>query len=709
MRSFPLALALASFTGLGCAPAAGPPPIEANTHLLSHVVRVTEDNPLLSYAWDAGLSVPSSAGAGELAIDFGERGRDERTRLYETFEEGSVAGRFGRALRVEQGTRRRFEGANLFEPPFVLSFWVAPDKAAKGEIILRAGPLMVQVLEDGQCRARLDVEPPLNVRAGPLYFGEWNHVAVALDGPELQQLRIVVNGVFDSGAVQARIEFDPDQALVMGREFVGAIDDLSIRGYPVSTADLLDRGTMRAASGAHELVLEFANGTETRSLWAGAVTEPVLTDWQSGELRHAVHDDGGLRRVPGHWERIPAKDPPLARTTHPTIYVGGNRVFIFGGETRDTHAWVWKNTNDTWIFHTKEGRWERIETDVHPEPSCHQPAAYSPDHGYILYPGGWRNDVDPYVKYDDVWRFYPDEGRWEKREPKGIKAFPKLSNCALTYHPGLKLFFLFTAGQPRAIVYDPETDLWSRRPPYKAFNEAGEEVEYRTHGSPMTGYDPQSGNIVVYGGGRGAEEHRVFHDTTAVYDPKTNRFAVLDMAQAPSPRVRSGFAYDSKRDHFVLFGGVQDHASQRNDDLWVLDPRKKEWRRIAASNSPGERGGYYAMAYDPDLDRFFLLCGRAGRDRFLDEAWSLSLDEQAVGEATYVFDRAGFAEREWFAETSTPGDASITFRFRSTDEPGSWGAWTEIPDASARYLMVQAFLAPGSKGEEPTVTALGFR
>ena len=152
-------------------------------------------------------------------------------------------------------------------------------------------------------------------------------------------------------------------------------------------------------------------------------------------------------------------------------------------------------------------------------------------------------------------------------------------------------------------------------------------------------------------------------------------------------------------------------ASRRNDDLWILDPSRKEWREIEASNSPGERGGYYGMAYDPDLDRFFLLCGRATQGRFLDEAWSLSLDEKAVREATYVFDRAGFAEREWFVEASMPGDSAVTCRFRTTDELGGWSAWIDSANelGDARYVQVQVRLAPGSDGEEPSVNALGFR
>lgn len=689
---------------------------EPQGHALSHTVVVSAEDPLVSYSWDGGPPVPAGFAPGEHRIAFGEAGADERTPLYVTFDEASRAaettadGRFGRAGSLLEVAN----DPNVLTRPFVVSFWVRPEPEVRGHelVIFQAGPLSLRIKPGGRCSARLDGDPPMQLATGALRYGEWNHVALALDAPRFPQMRLVVNEQFATAKVETETAFGTGDRLRFGSESGCAIDDVAVRDYPTSTTDLLDRWLRGASSGEHVLRLVYGDRTEEVSTWAGVIDEPVIATgerWAEGALRHAVSGADGLRRVPGHWERIPTRFPPVARTTHPTVYVGDHQIFVFGGETRDTHGWVWGNTNDTWIFHTDTGRWEEVPADAKPEPSCHQPAAYSPDHDLILYPGGWRNDCDPYVHYTDTWVFHVAERRWERRDPRGT--FPAVSNVGLVYVPTAKRFVAFIPGHTRVMLYEPDADRWTRLGPWEAVSESGEPVEYKLYGSPMVGYDPASGLIVYFGGGTGANE-LVYSDKTALFDPERNRFTVLDTDAAPSPRVRSGFAYDSKRGYFVLFGGVQDHASQRNDDLWVFDPKAKSWRQAEASNPPSARGGYYGMAYDPDLDRFFLLCGRHSKELFLDDALSLHLDFSSEGEATYVFDQAAFPDRnEWFADTSTPGDSRVSIRFRTSPDLTTWTPWIERPGeiGGGRYVQAEVRLIPGQDGAEPTIARMGFR
>jgi len=720
MTNLPLALVLVL---LGCsqdAPLPGPSDVQPAGQALVHSLRVEQAGELLAYAFDGRAAVPASGLVGDVELEYGEVGADAHTRLYRTFDgdggEATVEGRFGQALALTPGVRFVPGTMALLERPVTVSFWLKQDPASAGKAtrILEAGELSLRVTEEGYCRLRFGRKPPLGMMVGPLRVGEWNHVAFALDGPLLDQARLVVNDRFATAKLDPPLGIDADEELFFAGKggFVGALDDLSIRGFATPTADLIDRWGQQAAAGEHVLELVRKEGTERVELWAGILSQPALTtgaELGSGELRRVVADPGGLRPVPAHWERTLAADPPLARTTHPTVYIGDNQVFLFGGETRDTHGWVWQNTDDTWIYHTDEGRWEAVESEEHPPPSCHQPAAFSPDHDLILYPGGWRNDCDPTIHYRGTWFFLTKERRWVKRPEKSGPEFPATSNIGLVYHPGERKFYAFIAGHARVMFYDPDRDRWGRLPDWEAVNEAGEPVDFRLHGSPMVGYDPEDQTILYFGGGQGAENQRVYSDETLRFDPKTNRFTRITTPDAPAPRVRSGFAYDSKRAYFVLYGGVLAHDSERFSDLWIFDPRTDRWREVEASNPPTPRGGYYGMAYDPDLDRFFLLCGRHSQGRFMDEVWSLDLDEHATGEATYVFDRSSFTESEWFAETKTPEDASVDFRFRATDELGTWGEWTDAPDADARFVLVQARLTPGSAGEVPMVTALGFR
>jgi len=214
----------------------------------------------------------------------------------------------------------------------------------------------------------------------------------------------------------------------------------------------------------------------------------------------------------------------------------------------------------------------------------------------------------------------------------------------------------------------------------------------------------------VFGGERFHPERRLFNGTY-LYDLASNVITDVGCSDAPSPRVRPGFAYDSKRGYFVLFGGAENQRS-RLADLWRFLPRERVWERIDAANTPSARGGWYGMPYDPELDRFFLLCGRHDLSTFLDESWELELDDHAVGRATYVFDRETLPPgAQWRLDAKVPGDAAVLARFRSSDDGVHWSDWTgRFDDLTQRagLVEVELTLRPGSHGEAPEVASLGF-
>jgi hypothetical protein len=159
----------------------------------------------------------------------------------------------------------------------------------------------------------------------------------------------------------------------------------------------------------------------------------------------------------------------------------------------------------------------------------------------------------------------------------------------------------------------------------------------------------------------------------------------------------------------VLYGGVQDQHSERKDDLWAFDPATRDWRLLLAANGPGRRGGYYGMAYDEATDRFVLASGRASFDRWLDDTWELSLDEHRSGTALYTFDRKPASRAaSWFADAVTPGDSSVKFLFRDGDTPAAWSPWKDAPGL-ARFVQVVLVLEPGTQGEVPRVSRMGWR
>jgi hypothetical protein len=196
-----------------------------------------------------------------------------------------------------------------------------------------------------------------------------------------------------------------------------------------------------------------------------------------------------------------------------------------------------------------------------------------------------------------------------------------------------------------------------------------------------------------------------------LYDPDTNTYEVLELEVRPSPRARTGFAHDPVRGVFVLFGGVQGQRSQRDDDLWVFDPRVRRWGEVPRGcNRPSERGGNYGMANDELEDSFVLTHGRSAFDLWLDETVALRLDDTAPGRARYVFDRSGFPDgATWFAEVETPAGAEVRFRFASSADGRRFTGALDACPAEGRFVQVEVTLVPGADAAGPTVRALGFR
>jgi hypothetical protein len=709
------------------APAVPPPRVELDAELARRV---------RAYAWDQGARVPTPEGLSAGAVPFGEAGLAPDARLYVrcggaeprdlaaarelVLEPGAaepVEGRYGAGLRLRGGPAPLAAAAGgdapLLVPPFALDLWVRPleepgEKA--GNLLEAPGAFSLVRLKDGRLglftvgRKDAVLAPPVRAEAGA-----WIHVGLALDGPELDHaLRLVVDGA--AQGCPAPAELVP--ALARAAELrVGGlacdVDELSVLGRALTTEELLLRREPPVDVGPHRLRLALDDGSERElAPWAGVLTAPWADDAETLGLAardHLILRSQGLAWIEGQWREDRPLVRPMARTTHPTLFLGDHRVLIYGGETRDTHVWPWRNTDDTWIYDTQAASWRRLAGPA-PSPRCHQAAAFSPDHGLVLYPGGWRNDRLGIETYADTWVFHAAEERWELRTPAGLPLGP-IADAAVVYHAALKRFILVRGRS--VLAYDPAEDRYDAVPPPVVVDGDGAPSAYLPGDSPIGGYDPDTGWIVLFGGWDGKE---TFLDTTLHYDVAGRRAVALDLPGSPSPRVRSAFARDSRRGRFVLYGGVQDQYSRREADLWTYVPREARWRRAEAADGPGRRGGFYSMAYDPDLDRFFLLCGRSRVEGFHNDAWRLSLDPEAPGLATFVFDRAAFAPRARFA-ASVSGDDSPAFSFSSSDDGATWSPWQADPSggpaAGARFLKVEVRLA-ARPDAPPSLRAIGF-
>jgi len=692
--------------------------------------------PLLSYTWAGDAPVTALPGAPE-ALVFGELGRTPATRLYLRGEDleaelgqqagwaiveqtslEPASGRFGGALAFARGSRLVLDAAEALRAPgegWSLELWLRPDAHQAGVILSLVGLLEVASEAGGRVVASTSIETPegpKNVLArsrGALVPGEWNHLGVVLDTGLVKHLRVVLNGEVHS----ERLEGTPRRSferLTLGASsggrstLPGAIDELRLQGRVANSSEF-EAHWRAAPRPLQRLTVQYADGVEEREFWTRALSVPRLApggDWTAGELTHLRPDEHGLSWVAADWQRIPALDPPLARTTAPVVPVGDEKLFLFSGEVRDSHYGRITNSPDTWLFDMRSGAWEELDTPVAPPGRCHQPAAYSPDHDVVLMTGGWINDRNPGELLSDLWLFHVKERRWEERHPADMPE--ALSDSVVVYHPGQKVFVILSGAW--AYTYDPARDVMEAAGKLRPAGAARPGVQLAN--GPIGALDPRTNLLWLFGGARPVEGGEEFSDELASFDLET-RVLTYHEGPRPSARVRGAFAWDPVRARFVLFGGVREQASQRFDDLWTFDPATLRWEELPYAGAITRRGGYYGLGHSAEQDRFYLLTGRHSKERFLEEAWSLALDPQAEGRGRWLFDRAAFpGEAAWFLE-SEPADAELTLRFRASDDGRNFGPELASCPPTGRYVEVDLRLAPGPSGTAPRVRALGFR
>lgn len=717
MRALLPFLAAGPFVLLACGGPAGPEPTGGPP-----VFRglLPGDARVRAYTFEGAGRVPWTRAEPPAGFPFGELGLTPATRVYLPCEDlAAELRRFpGAAAELRSGPGCFGRGAWLAAGG-ALSLALAPDEGGArahtlefawnpsrivaGELCEAPEAFRLAVLADGRLRLELvcaGSEPAVLVSKGALQAGRWNRVGLVVDRDELRSVRLLLEGVPVGRALPEGARIPPWNALVLRAGADSGLDELRLSSRAANSAEL-ERQAPPAPRPRERLTVELEDGPRTFELWSAFRAEPRVAeadDWARAELAHAVHADGALRWTPAQWRWHRPDDPPLARTTHPVVTLGGGKLLTFSGETRDTHLGPMRNTRDTWLFDTRAERWERVTGDPTPPGRCHQLAAYSPEHDLVLLSGGLVNERAEKELLADAWVFHVGQRRWERRSDPPAR----FSDAVLVWHATARRFVVLTPAQ--AWTYDPGEDRWEVLGKPEAVDAAGQPAEYRLATSASAVYEPRSQRVFLYGGQRGPNEQAEFVDECLWYELESNRYVRIECAPVPAARVRAGLAHDPRSGLLLLYGGVRDQDSRRFDDLWSFDPATLVWRPWLAGGAPTRRGGYMGFGHDEESGRFFLLGGRHDRLRFLEEVWSLDFDLAAQAEARLAFDRAQWPEGlRWFAEVEDGALEALSFR-GSQDGVHFGPPRTEA--GPERFLEVRFELPAGSAAR---VRALGFR
>jgi len=147
----------------------------------------------------------------------------------------------------------------------------------------------------------------------------------------------------------------------------------------------------------------------------------------------------------------------------------------------------------------------------------------------------------------------------------------------------------------RAWHFDPVTEAWQDK---------STSPQPAPRSAQVMAYDSNRNGTWMFGGGTawpsGGNE-------LWFYDAVSNQWEQVATSGAkPSPRRFAGWAYDSRRDLLLLWGGV-DGADNGINDTWIFRPATRTWQQVSPAASPAYTSPMASdLAYDPVNDAFVL-------------------------------------------------------------------------------------------------------
>lgn len=124
-------------------------------------------------------------------------------------------------------------------------------------------------------------------------------------------------------------------------------------------------------------------------------------------------------------------------------------------------------------------------------------------------------------------------------------------------------------------------------------------------------YDSKRKQTILYGGADGSGN--TFKDGVWEFDGTTWKNIIVE--NNPDERISPGYTFDSKRNLFILFGGIS--KGELKNDLWAWDGTT--WKLLSTDGPSKRTMGY--LAYDKNRDKIILFGGRLGWPNDADDTW----------------------------------------------------------------------------------------
>ena len=285
---------------------------------------------------------------------------------------------------------------------------------------------------------------------------------------------------------------------------------------------------------------------------------------------------------------------PYKRAHHEMVYDESRKsVLLISGSTPLNGGQSFKLFNDIWNYNNNG--WIKITTAADERSGIR--LAYDSKQNKIYSFGGFTSDNQSSgqlrVLENNNWKILTDIP-----EMKGTES-------GFVYDIARDRFIAFGGSAARGVV-NHITWEWDRTS-WKKFE--GKSPDGRQ--SFAMAYDSKRNKTILYGGTDGGRN--IFNDGVWEFDGVEWKNSKTEYN--PGERISPGYAFDSKRNLFILFGGIS--KGELMNDLWSWDG--KDWKLLSTEGPSRRTMGY--LAYDKERDKMVLFGGRLGWPNDAGDTW----------------------------------------------------------------------------------------
>ncbi len=319
--------------------------------------------------------------------------------------------------------------------------------------------------------------------------------------------------------------------------------------------------------------------------------------------------DGGTVSYSYEWTELnPTGDIPDGRHKHGMVYIGDDKVILYGGQGSAGSTFT-----NMYEYDISTNTWTEISMTGTPQGEAAMGIVYDGNDNIILYGG---------IFAGETWGFDLTTNTWSNLNPTGNPTEDRFnhtmllvdSNTALT-SLGTQMSYWDADMWEYDISANTWTDLDTPDPePTSRFNYA------------MT-YNPDNDKVYLFGGsdigGSGGDE-------TWEYSVSDNVWSQLCLSSShPAPRMAHTMQYIGNG-IIILFGGETLAASSQFNDFWVYKVEHDVWTMYGLSNDPNIRANH-KWVYIPESNKLIMFGGNyydGSNYHYLNDVWELSITEE---------------------------------------------------------------------------------